>query len=161
MPINDYCECGACQSCLRNEEKLNELKAAGLRVKPLSINRNSWERVDSNLPLTSTKPWIKKLIPIAACVSFVLAGFLSWQQYQLKTDFENILVMNYLLEEKLSKQTAPLYQQIAMNKALYKLDDDLVNADSMKEKLKILAKRREIIEKYMNKIEGVNNAFSI
>ena len=161
MHTEEYCDCGSCDLCESNNQLLIELKIAGHKIRPLNPRDSAWHKIEENLPSKKNNRLVKSLIPLVASVAFALIGFISWQQYQLKSDFERILVMNHLLEEKISTRAVPLYQQAAMNSALSTLDTALINATNMKQKLEILAKRKIVIEKFINEQKGETNEFSI
>jgi len=188
MSTVNVCQCGEgietqsannnlCHQC-QEEQGLVELMRQEVSELPvITPSESNWHAIqfklktkDDEKPLGS-KPRpnnIRQLIfkaktitAIAASLSFVMIGFLSWQNYQMEHRFEQVLTMNELLEERLSEQTVPYFSQISISNKLSQLDVEFYRAKTIEEKLAILMQRKKIIEGYLKPDQGVSNEFSI
>jgi len=125
---------------------------------------DNWLAIKSSLPKERTlnkltNHFWPKMLTIAASVSFVLVGFLSWQNYKLQDQLETVLVANYMLEEQFSKSSVAT--NVSFSPELAELEEQLIFAKSTKEKLDILIKRKALFEKQLKREKEVGNEFSI
>jgi len=141
-------------------------------VNQLETPVGSWQEIESNLLKVETgvkseyqqvktkniTAW-SKMLTIAASVSFILVGLLSWQNYKLQSQLKSVLVANYLFEEQFSKSSRTTY--VGFSSELVNLEKELQSAKNTEEKLNILIKRKAIFEKQLNPKKGVSNEFSI
>jgi len=149
-------------SHVNNMEALLRQSADSLPLKEPPCD--NWLAIKRTLPKAEVNKEVNshlwpKMLSLAASISFVLVGFLSWQNYKLQDQLETVLVANYLLEEQFAKANTVTY--IGFSPELAKLEEQLMLAKSTEEKLRILIKRKSLFEAQLKKKEGVNNEFSI
>lgn len=125
---------------------------------------DNWLAIKSSLPRPqvvnqATNHFWPKMLTMAASISFVLVGFLSWQNYKLQDQLETVLVANYMLEEQFSKSSVAT--NVSFSPELAELEEQLIFAKTTKEKLDILIKRKALFEKQLKREKEVDNEFSI
>lgn len=125
---------------------------------------DNWLAIKSSLPKERTlnkltNHFWPKMLTMAASISFVLVGFLSWQNYKLQDQLETVLVANYMLEEQFSQSLVTT--NVSFSPELAELEEQLISATTTKEKLNILIKRKALFEKQLKSKKDVGNEFSI
>lgn len=149
-------------SHVNNMEALLRQSADSLQLKEPPCD--NWLAIKRTLPKAEVNKEVNshfwpKMLSMAASISFVLVGFLSWQNYKLQDQLETVLVSNYMLEEQFSRSTKATH--VSFSPELAELDEQLALAKSTKEKLAILKQRKALFEKQLEKKEGTQNEFSI
>jgi hypothetical protein len=100
-------------------------------------------------------------IGLVASVAFIVFSAMTFSDYRLQNEFEDLLVQNKLLEEKLTP-----YQQVSlMGQPLFRqlqvIETNLWLESSMKRKVYLLEQRKLCIEEIIQLQQGVKNEFFI
>lgn len=188
MSIVNCSECGVslgqqqrqsskCQQCFEEQQLLALLHQDVEHVPVIIPKESNWQVIKESITdnkvtdlianKTNVEPIKKSVInfkvitSIAASVSFVVMGALTWHNIQLEQKFEQVLTMNQLLEERLANQSMPYFSHASISKQLNALDAQLYTEKNLKKKLVILAQRKKVIENYLTAVKGSKNEFSI
>jgi len=140
------------------------LKNAANQIELKEPPCDNWLAIKSSLPKErvvnkATNHFWPKMLTMAASISFVLVGFLSWQNYKLQDQLETVLVANYMLEEQFSQSS--VVTNVSFSPELAELEEQLILAKTTKEKLDILIKRKALFEKQLKSEKEISNEFSI
>ncbi|WP_206483172.1 hypothetical protein [Thalassotalea sp. G2M2-11] len=115
------------------------------------------------LPVKKNKVFSSKplIYATAASIMMLSISWLMWSQHQLQRQLDEVLVINMMLEDKLNNESHITFQQAALVEVLREIDEELYQASSAKEKIKILQKRRQVIQQHFVQSKGDENEFSI
>ncbi len=152
-----------CTQCKIEREKLIALKISANQFALEQPPAVAWHNIQTKLSeKQQRRPTFKQFIYASAASIFMLSvGWLMWNSYNLQQQLEEVLLVNMMLEDKLNVEQKVTFRQATLVTGLQKLDLALYQAKTTKEKLIVLEKRRELINKYLTKPKRNEHEFSI
>lgn len=172
MPFND----SSCNhkkrtsqgNILRTDEitQIDALRNAILKDKLISPPEHVWERIvvtQAAKPsmISSIFSWRKSFIKLAASVCVVSISWLLWNNHALKTELDEVLQVNRLLEGQLMKTNMPTFQQTQLLSEIRIIELALSEAMTTKEKIVLLKKREKLMQTMVYKKQGQRYEYSI
>lgn len=152
-----------CTQCASERKKLMALKVSANQLDVIHPPQEAWETIKARLPIQkkAVSHFKRYVFSSAASLFFVAVGWLVWSNYSLQHQLQEVLLVNMMLEDKVNMNQQVTFQQATLVEALRKLDSELYQAHSTKQKLMLLQKRRELIQQHLAKPQGNNDEFSI
>lgn len=164
MPNSSFNKSRASNTDIHEANMEALLRSASGKIELKEPPCDNWLAIKNSLPKERavnrvTDHFWPKMLTLAASISFVLVGFLSWQNYKLQEQLETALVANYLLEEQFSHSLVTT--NVSFSPELAELEEQLIFAKTTKEKLDILNQRKALFEKQLKSKREISNEFSI
>jgi hypothetical protein len=124
-----------------------------------SINTNEQVAVQ---PITKTTRsfLFQKIMGIAASTFFIAVGWLVWNNHQLQTQLEQVLMVNQSLELQLARDQIPTFRQAKLLNKVRIIEENLIYAQSQQEKLHLLKRRQKLVAE-MVRYQGEEDEISI
>lgn len=153
----------SCTQCKIERQKLIALTVSANQMVTVQPPNDVWQELEKRLPRNKNKASQFKqfIFASAASLFFIAVTWLVWSNYSLQNQLQEILLVNMMLEDKVNISQQVTFQQATLVARLRELDHELFQAHSTKEKLKILQKRRALIQQHLVEPQGKNDEFSI
>ena len=153
----------SCTQCKIERQKLIGLTVSANQIRTMQPPSDVWLALNKQLPKNKHKASQLKqfILASAASLFFVAVGWLVWSNYSLQNQLQEILLVNMMLEDKVNISQQVTFQQATLVARLRELDHELFQAHSTEQKLKILQKRRALIQQHLVEPQGKNDEFSI
>ena len=125
----------------------------------ICATRNN-NRSNENKQQTKKSQW-QWLIGLAASTLFFTVTWLAWNNYQLQFQLEQVLLVNQGLEIQLIQNQVPSYRQAQLLLEVRKIELNLSNSKSKKEKLALLKQRYSLMSEMVKENQGNKYEYSI
>jgi hypothetical protein len=161
-----------CYQCQEDIKSLEELKKSAELIQVIVPGELNWQAIKqrtSHKQKIVIKPKkhsarsliVQQIMGIAASTFFLAVGWLVWNNYQLQSQLEQVLMVNQSLELQLFENTSPTFHQASVLNKVRNIELKLSQSKNVEEKLSLLNKRKSLIQEIVNTQEESDDAISI
>lgn len=148
-----------CELCQESQQLLEQLTAGSKQIEIEMPPAQVWQKIKVS---RTTQPFRKKfrwqmMAGNAAVLIIAIFGWLSWNNYQLQERFQEVLVMNQILERQLIEERAMHYTEAYLFEELGKIEIKLHQTDDLGEKVNVLLSRQKQIKRIIHLQKGNQN----
>jgi hypothetical protein len=160
-----------CYQCQQDAKSLEQLKKSATLIPIIVPEELNWQaikqrttakkHVDIQPKSKVTRPYFfQQVIGIAASTFFIAVGWLVWNNHQLQSQLEQVLMVNQSLELQLAQDQIPTFRQAKLLNKVRLIEENLIYAQSQKEKLQLLKERQKLVAE-MVRYQGEDDEISI
>ena len=153
-----------CEQCTFEQQAINQLKCSVEEMKLLHPPESDWLAIQQHL---AKKKQVKRtsflqfFISAAASVSFIAIGWLTWDNYQLQGQLEQVLYVNQTLELRLMQNGTPTFNQIQLLSKIRRIDLKLFDTTTPVQKISLLKQRQKFMAEMVINKNGKHHEYSI
>jgi hypothetical protein len=154
----------SCEQCTFEQEAINQLKCSVEEIKLLHPPESDWLAIQQRM---AKKKQVKRtsfmqfFISAAASFFFIAVGWLTWNNYQLQGQLEQVLHVNQTLELQLMQNGTPTFHQTQLLSKIRLIDLQLVDTATPAEKISLLKQRQKFMAEMVINKNGKHHEYSI
>lgn len=152
-----------CDYCQENKQLIEQVTSDSNKIKFETPPAQVWQKISKTRQPTAINKRTGWHLMTASAATIMLAifGWLSWNNYLLQTQFNEVLVMNQLLEKQLTSTHSMHFSETRLLDDLIVIEQKLLNANKLSEKVDILNERKLQINKIILLQKGKSNEYQI
>lgn len=153
----------SCVDCKNERQKLMALKTSANQLELLIPDERVWQDIKFQQIIKTKKTKGNNAFIFASASSFfcISIGWLTWTNYSLQKQLEQVLFVNKTLEIQLVEGSVPSLQQAQLLSEIHSIDLQLMKAITIEEKLLILQQRQKLMAEMVINLQGNNYDYSI
>jgi hypothetical protein len=158
-----------CYQCQEDLKSIEQLYSSAKTLPLLVPEEFNWQVIQQKTIIkkqskveSKTRPFIyQQMMAVAASTFFIAVGWLVWNNHQLQSQLEQVLLVNQSLELQLYETKNPTFHQVNVLNEVRNIEIQLASAETKKQKLALLTARTKLIQEMVNAQNGEENAISI
>jgi len=160
-----------CNECLEDANSLELLQKSVPKIPRMVPSELNWQAIKERtthkikeaepVKVKATRPYfMQQVMAIAASTFFIAVGWLVWNNHQLQSQLEQVLMVNQSLELQLAQDQIPTFRQAKLLNKVRAIEKNLIFVESQQEKLQLLKERQKLV-KEMVRFQGETDEISI